>query len=110
MLGYEEALTRSLPVPPSLRSSVKDTSIKTNGTNGVPHAFYNTSAHFVWIGDRTRQLDGAQDRDQGAAREGRLQQAGELAVAVREVLAVLGLGALGAGQLGDDGAASIARG
>lgn len=22
-------------------------------------AFYNTSAHFVWIGDRTRQLDGA---------------------------------------------------
>ncbi|KJA16400.1 hypothetical protein HYPSUDRAFT_171526 [Hypholoma sublateritium FD-334 SS-4] len=40
MLGYETALTRELPVP-----AVK--------------AFYNTGAHFLWIGDRTRQLTGA---------------------------------------------------
>ncbi|EJC97863.1 DAHP synthetase [Fomitiporia mediterranea MF3/22] len=59
MLGYEEALTRTLPVPPSLRSSIKDDPVKTNGSDGIPRAFYNTSAHFVWIGDRTRQLDGA---------------------------------------------------
>ncbi|KAL5482498.1 hypothetical protein ACEPAI_9092 [Sanghuangporus weigelae] len=59
MLGYEEALTRALPVPSSLRSSVKGTAIKSNNSDEVPHAYYNTSAHFVWIGDRTRQLDGA---------------------------------------------------
>ena len=52
MLGYEEALTRRLPVPPSLRSAVKS-AIKDG------QAYYNTSAHFIWIGDRTRQLDGA---------------------------------------------------
>ncbi|PBK64924.1 DAHP synthetase [Armillaria solidipes] len=38
MLDYEEALTRPAPL-------------------GSGH--YNTSAHFLWIGDRTRQLDGA---------------------------------------------------
>jgi 3-deoxy-7-phosphoheptulonate synthase len=43
MLPYETALTRELPVP---------------GTT-EKHAHYNTSAHFLWIGDRTRQLDGA---------------------------------------------------
>ncbi|GJJ13247.1 hypothetical protein Clacol_007498 [Clathrus columnatus] len=48
MLGYEGALTRELPIPrPSPLSS------------DPPKAFYNTSAHFLWIGDRTRQLDGA---------------------------------------------------
>lgn len=41
LLDYERALTRSLPVP---------------GTDTT--ALYNTSAHFVWIGDRTRQIDG----------------------------------------------------
>lgn len=38
LLGYEEALTR------------------VDSTTGD---WYDTSAHFVWIGDRTRQLDGA---------------------------------------------------
>ena len=52
MLGYEEALTRRLPVPPSLRSVVKS-AVKDG------QAYYNTSAHFIWIGDRTRQLGGA---------------------------------------------------
>jgi len=54
MLGYEEALTRHLPVPPALQ--------KTAGVedgDGASKAYYNTSAHFLWIGDRTRQLDGA---------------------------------------------------
>lgn len=40
MLEYEEALTRSLPVA---------------GQN----KYYNSSAHFLWIGDRTRHIDGA---------------------------------------------------
>ena len=49
MLNYEEAMTREFALPDS---------------NGVPEGarptgFYNTSAHFLWIGDRTRQLTGA---------------------------------------------------
>jgi 3-deoxy-7-phosphoheptulonate synthase len=42
LLDYERAMTRSFPVP------------------GTPDktANYNTSAHFLWVGDRTRQLDG----------------------------------------------------
>ncbi|KAF8074186.1 DAHP synthetase [Lyophyllum atratum] len=40
MLAYEQALTRELPEAPR-------------------KAHYNTSAHFLWIGDRTRQLTGA---------------------------------------------------
>jgi len=45
MLDYEQALTREFPLPAS----------KTPDKTG----FYNTSAHFLWIGDRTRQIDGA---------------------------------------------------
>lgn len=50
MLPYEQALTRHLPIPRS--------------AYGTPHeeepakVYYNTSAHFLWIGDRTRQLAG----------------------------------------------------
>ena len=29
------------------------------GTGPRPRAHYYTSAHFLWVGDRTRQLDGA---------------------------------------------------
>jgi len=47
MLDYEESLTRHFPVPASVNHGGKTT------------AFYNTSAHFLWIGDRTRQVDGA---------------------------------------------------
>ncbi|KAJ7664198.1 DAHP synthetase [Mycena rosella] len=48
MLEYEQALTRAFPVPSA-------------GAHTVPPrmASYNTSAHFLWIGDRTRQLTGA---------------------------------------------------
>ena len=45
MLDYEEALTRKLRNPlPQARGSQN---------------YYNTSAHFLWIGDRTRQITGA---------------------------------------------------
>lgn len=50
MLDYEQALTREFPIPgkpPRAAEAPKET------------AFYNTSAHFIWIGDRTRQIDGA---------------------------------------------------
>ncbi|EDR01514.1 uncharacterized protein LACBIDRAFT_191889 [Laccaria bicolor S238N-H82] len=40
MLAYEEALTREF-------------------TSSKKKHYYNTSAHFLWIGDRTRQLTGA---------------------------------------------------
>ncbi|KAF8339911.1 DAHP synthetase [Cantharellus anzutake] len=84
MLNYEEALTRELPVPvpgdslPSPSSSPRarllsanpcqSPSYTPNHLNGVDmsgedkpvlRAWYNTSAHFIWVGDRTRQLDGA---------------------------------------------------
>ena len=59
MLDYEEALTRLLPIPPSVRKQVKPPAeIQENGRS-APAAYYNTSAHFIWIGDRTRQLNGA---------------------------------------------------
>ncbi|KAJ7223497.1 DAHP synthetase [Mycena pura] len=44
MLEYEQALTRAMPIPAAAHAD---------------KAFYNTSAHFLWIGDRTRQLTGA---------------------------------------------------
>lgn len=49
MLAYEEALTRDLAVPDKVPDSAE-----------LPiTAHYNTGAHFLWIGDRTRQLSGA---------------------------------------------------
>ncbi|KAF7309236.1 Phospho-2-dehydro-3-deoxyheptonate aldolase [Mycena indigotica] len=48
MLEYEQALTRLLPVPAGVTMA-----------HSSPTAHYNTSAHFLWIGDRTRQLTGA---------------------------------------------------
>src|ERR1700733_1411240 len=77
MLNYEEALTRKLPIPPSARrlkyanaspshSRSPTASIPgspaTSGFQSTvtgPKGYYNTSAHFIWVGDRTRQLDGA---------------------------------------------------
>ena len=88
LLEYEEALTRAYtengpsrgrpassqaPTPPMSRSvsSIRDEGAyphspvrpgrsgeaPTSGPEGVKH--YNVSSHFIWIGDRTRQLDGA---------------------------------------------------
>ncbi len=49
VLEYEQSLTRRLKHP----SGYKPTTPSTDGKG-----WYNTSAHFIWIGDRTRQLDG----------------------------------------------------
>ncbi|KIK62837.1 hypothetical protein GYMLUDRAFT_990351 [Collybiopsis luxurians FD-317 M1] len=46
MLEYEQALTRECPVPKSVSTAPNQ------------KGYYNTSAHFLWIGDRTRQIDG----------------------------------------------------
>lgn len=78
MLDYEEALTRVLPMPASVLSAQASTSRSASGqfesprpplsrsqsaigdqTSASTSAPYNTSAHFLWVGDRTRQLDGA---------------------------------------------------
>ncbi|CAA7263032.1 unnamed protein product [Cyclocybe aegerita] len=66
MLAYESALTRELPVPASVALSSMATSSSTpaqnqnqNQNQATSKAYYNTGAHFLWIGDRTRQLNGA---------------------------------------------------
>ena len=52
-LEYEQTLTRQLRNP--IERSARATGTSTEATS----SFYATSAHFIWIGDRTRQLDGA---------------------------------------------------
>ncbi|MCJ1406757.1 Aromatic/aminoadipate aminotransferase 1 [Ptychographa xylographoides] len=55
LLEYEQSLTRRLKHPPA-RAALVDHS---NPADKDAKGWYNTSAHFLWIGDRTRQLDGA---------------------------------------------------
>jgi 3-deoxy-D-arabino-heptulosonate 7-phosphate (DAHP) synthase class II len=50
LLAYEEVMTRRYPIPDSTNS---------RELGQVPEKYYNISAHFLWVGDRTRQLDGA---------------------------------------------------
>jgi len=50
MLDYEEAMTRFMPIPPGTPSYTGTPKVSSS------KAYYNTSAHFIWIGDRTRQL------------------------------------------------------
>lgn len=69
LLEYEGAMTRHLRhpsnrIPPATTAPI--VSPLTGGTlsNGSLHSdeksgYYNTSAHFIWIGDRTRQPDHA---------------------------------------------------
>ncbi|KAK3948637.1 DAHP synthetase [Pseudoneurospora amorphoporcata] len=52
LLEYEEPLTRLLNHP-SVRAYPPDS------TTAPKKEYYNTSAHFLWIGDRTRQIDHA---------------------------------------------------
>jgi len=60
MLDYEEALTRQFPLPASVIPSLKSANTAAPSPAAPkPTVYYNTSAHFLWIGDRTRQLDGA---------------------------------------------------
>ncbi|KAK0618383.1 DAHP synthetase [Bombardia bombarda] len=50
LLEYEQCLTRLLDNPAHSPAS---------STTTNPKEYYNTSAHFLWIGDRTRQIDHA---------------------------------------------------
>lgn len=50
VLEYEEALTRRLPRP---KNAGPRTQVPPSDDG---KAWYNTSAHFLWVGDRTRQL------------------------------------------------------
>ena len=60
LLEYEQSLTRLLPNPPTYASLTDQASALSNSNPSVPaKSYYNTSAHFLWIGDRTRQLTGA---------------------------------------------------
>ena len=64
MLAYEQALTRELPFPRSSTNTVASPTAETVNKSGTARrtekkAFYNTGAHFLWIGDRTRQVTGA---------------------------------------------------
>ncbi|KAN0137910.1 DAHP synthetase [Lactarius tabidus] len=51
LLDYEEAMTRMYSIP--------DSTISRELGTPAPKKYYNTSAHFLWVGDRTRQLNGA---------------------------------------------------
>ncbi|KAF2486611.1 DAHP synthetase [Neohortaea acidophila] len=57
LLAYEEALTRKLKHPPNRDSSISGVPEGSHVRTG--EGYYNTSAHFLWIGDRTRQPDHA---------------------------------------------------
>ncbi|KAH9988373.1 phospho-2-dehydro-3-deoxyheptonate aldolase-like protein [Xylariaceae sp. FL0662B] len=57
LLEYEESLTRLMERPTPALS--EDGGAVTNGTEEKRMEYYDTSAHFIWIGDRTRQIDGA---------------------------------------------------
>lgn len=57
LLEYEQSLTRRLKKP-ALKTTPM-TRGRTDDAAGDGKAYYNTSAHFLWVGDRTRQIDGA---------------------------------------------------
>lgn len=73
LLEYEQPLTRLLDKPPQAPASVPTSRTPTpppprpvlddgSGDDGSlegKQEYYDTSAHFIWIGDRTRQLDHA---------------------------------------------------
>jgi len=63
LLEYETAMTRQLRHPPNKFSTAVHTSIPDVSEDAIdesePAGYYNTSAHFLWIGDRTRQPDHA---------------------------------------------------
>ena len=57
LLEYEQSLTRRLKKPAS--ETTPATRGPTDDAAADGKAYYNTSAHFLWVGDRTRQIDGA---------------------------------------------------
>jgi 3-deoxy-7-phosphoheptulonate synthase len=62
VLEYEQALTRRLRHPPNYYTPTQQEARLRRRSSlpveGDGKGWYNVSAHFVWIGDRTRQLDG----------------------------------------------------
>ena len=54
LLDYEQSLTRHLRNPTN-----NSTAAPSDPATSSERGWYNTSAHFLWIGDRTRQLNGA---------------------------------------------------
>lgn len=62
-LGYEEALTRLVRKPtrarPHSARNVHPSDFANGALNGDTFDRYDLSAHTIWLGDRTRQLDGA---------------------------------------------------
>jgi 3-deoxy-7-phosphoheptulonate synthase len=59
LLEYEQSLTRRLKIPTSAISGSRVTRDAVLAPSDDGKAYYNTSAHFLWVGDRTRQIDGA---------------------------------------------------
>ena len=59
LLEYEEALTRLLKHPAARAELYALPAIGVPSSQHAKEGWYNTSAHFLWIGDRTRQPDGA---------------------------------------------------
>ncbi|KAF5367746.1 hypothetical protein D9758_009886 [Tetrapyrgos nigripes] len=59
-LPYEEALTRKISIPSGIKSREHTKTFESQESkDSDTTTYYNTSAHFLWIGDRTRQLTGA---------------------------------------------------
>ncbi|KAJ9477909.1 Phospho-2-dehydro-3-deoxyheptonate aldolase [Pseudozyma hubeiensis] len=62
-LGYEEALTRLVrkptPANPHSARNVHPSDLANGALTGDAFDRYDLSAHTIWLGDRTRQLDGA---------------------------------------------------
>lgn len=58
-LEYEQSLTRLLRQPVNPRPRAPAEFPTTVPPSGPSNGYYATSGHFLWIGDRTRQLDGA---------------------------------------------------
>ena len=59
LLEYEQSLTRRMKRPPEDEANTVYTDGMSGNSGGDGKGWYNTSAHFIWIGDRTRQIDGA---------------------------------------------------
>ncbi|KAI4182850.1 MAG: hypothetical protein L6R41_005746 [Letrouitia leprolyta] len=66
LLEYEQSLTRHLKTPSFFFPNSDDPSSSSSSSSSSEQQeqppqkqWYNTSAHFLWIGDRTRQLTGA---------------------------------------------------
>ncbi|RYP61251.1 hypothetical protein DL769_007792 [Monosporascus sp. CRB-8-3] len=60
LLEYEQSLTRLMESPAAAPPPPSQADARADGAGaGKRMQYYDTSAHFLWIGDRTRQIDGA---------------------------------------------------